>query len=101
MVVAVALFEIHIPHAQSLKEKRAVVKSLREKVRHRFEISVAEVALHDVHQRARIGLSVVTTDHAGADAILAHVQSYVETNAEAMMTGWTSETLDFDEMATL
>ncbi|MGH9421926.1 MAG: DUF503 domain-containing protein [Thermoanaerobaculia bacterium] len=97
MIVSVALFEIHIPHAQSLKDKRMVVRSLREKLRHRFEISAGEVALNDLHQRARMALSFVSLDDPSADAMLERIQSFVETNAEATLTGWTSEKLDFDE----
>ncbi len=101
MLVSVALFEIHIPHAQSLKDKRMVVKSLREKLRHRFEISAGEVGLHDLHQRARMGLSFVTTDHPGADAMLEKVLAFIERNTDATLTGWTSEVLEFDETVNL
>ncbi|HEX7153431.1 MAG TPA: DUF503 domain-containing protein [Thermoanaerobaculia bacterium] len=101
MLVVVALFELHIPHAQSLKEKRMVVKSLRDRLRNRFEISCNEVALQDVHQSARLALSFVTGDNASADALLDKITGFVETNAEAMVTGWTTEKLDFDETASL
>ncbi|SRR5258707_10159800 len=101
MLVAVALFEIHIPFAQSLKDKRMVVRSLRDKLRHRFEISANEVALHDLHQRARLAISFIALDHASADAVLEKVLSFVETNTDATLAGWTSEKLDFDEGATL
>ncbi|HEY2321937.1 MAG TPA: DUF503 domain-containing protein [Thermoanaerobaculia bacterium] len=99
--MTVALFELHIEFAQSLKEKRMVVKSLIGKLRHRFEISANEVGLHDVHQRARIAVSLVTLDHATSDALLDRIRTFVETNTDARMTGWTSEQLDFDEMADL
>jgi len=97
LIVAVALFEIFIEHAQSLKDKRMVVRSLREKLRHRFEMSAGEVAFHDLHQRARLALSFVSIDDASADAMLERVQNFVETNTDATLTGWTSEKLDFDE----
>jgi uncharacterized protein YlxP (DUF503 family) len=101
MLVAVALFEIHIPFAQSLKDKRMVVRSLRDKLRNRFEISANEVALHDLHQRARLAISFIALDHASADAMLEKVLAFVETNTDATLAGWTSEKLDFDESATL
>ena len=101
MLVTVALFELHIEYAQSLKEKRMVVKSLVDKIRHRFEISANEVALHDLHQRARIALSLVTLDRATSDGLLDRIRTFVETNTDARMTGWTSEQLEFDEMADL
>ena len=101
MLVVAAIFEIHIEYAQSLKEKRMVVKSLRDKLRNRFEISASEVALHDVHQRSRIAVAFVTGDGPTADALLDKIHSFVETNTDAVLAGWTSEKLEFDEMATL
>lgn len=101
MLVAVAIFELHIPYAQSLKEKRMVVKSLRDKLRHRFEISAGEVAFHDLHQRARLAVAFVSNDHGTADALLDKIRAFVESNTDAVLAGWTTEKLDFDEMATL
>ena len=96
MLVNVILFEIHIPHAQSLKEKRMVVKSLREVLRGRFHVSAAEVALQDLHQRARLAVCFVSSDAGSADATVEAVSRFVESNSEAMLTGWTRETLGFD-----
>jgi uncharacterized protein YlxP (DUF503 family) len=101
MIVCVALFELHISFAQSLKDKRTVVKSLREKLRHRFELSAGEVGLHDSHQRSRMALSFISLDDAGADAMLDRILAFVETNSDASLTGWTSEKLDFDESVML
>ena len=101
MVVAVALFEIHIEYAQSLKDKRSVVKSLRDRLRHTFNISANEVGLHDVHQRARLAISFIADRHDSADSLLDRIQNYVEANSNAVLAGWTSEKLDFDEEADL
>jgi uncharacterized protein YlxP (DUF503 family) len=97
MLVVVALFELHIEFAQSLKDKRMVVKSLRDRLRNRFDMSVAEVALQDVHQRARLGLSFVALEHSGADANLDRIQNFIESNTDAVLSGWTVEKLEFDE----
>lgn len=97
MIVVVGIFELHIEGAQSLKEKRMVVKSLRDKVRHRFEIAANEVALQDLHQRARIGIAFIASDNAAADSMLEKIADFVEANAEARVSGWMSEKLDFDE----
>lgn len=101
MVVAVALFEIHIEYAESLKDKRAVVKSLRDRLRNHFHISCNEVALHDVHQRARLAISFIADRHDSADSLLDKVQNWVEANGNAVLAGWTQEKLDFDEDASL
>ena len=96
MIVAVALLELHIEYAQSLKEKRMVVKSLRDKLRHRFEISAAEVGLQDVHQRAQLGIAFVTGSRPTAEALLEKIQDFVETSTDAVVSGWTSELVEFD-----
>jgi len=97
MLVVVALFELQIEFAQSLKDKRSVVKSLQHKLRDRFGMSVAEVALQDVHQRARLALSFVALEHAAADANLDRIQAFIESNTDAVMAGFTAEKLEFDE----
>ena len=101
MIVAVALFELHIEFAQSLKEKRMVVRSLRDKLRRRFNISANEVAFHDLHQRARLAVSFIADRNDNADSLLEQIQSFVESHADARMMGWTAEKLDFDEEADL
>jgi uncharacterized protein YlxP (DUF503 family) len=101
MIVAVAIFELHIEHAQSLKDKRMVVRSMRDRIRHHFEVSAKEVAFHDLHQRARIAVSFIALDNSAADAVLEKIQSLVLSNGDATMTGWTSEKLDFDETVNL
>jgi uncharacterized protein YlxP (DUF503 family) len=101
MIVAVALFELHIPYAQSLKDKRSVVRSLRERIRKRFEITVNEVAYQDVHQRARLALALIADRNDSADSLLDTIQRFVESNTDAVLAGWTSEKLDFDEEAQL
>ena len=101
MIVAVALFELHIEYAQSLKEKRMVVKSLRDKLRHRFEISAAEVGLQDVHQRARLAVSFVAGSRATSQSLLEKIESFIDSNTDAVVCGWTSELLEFDQDAGL
>ncbi len=101
MIVAVALFELHIPHAQSLKDKRMVVRSVRDKIRHHFDVSAKEVALHDLHQRARLAVSFVALDNAAADATLEKIQTIIASNGDATLNGWTTEKLDFDETVAL
>jgi len=96
MIVAVALLELHIEYAQSLKEKRMVVKSLRDKLRHRFEVSAAEVGLQDIHQRAQLGISFVTGSRPTAQSLMEKIQDFVESNTDAVVSGWTSELLEFD-----
>lgn len=101
MIVVVSLVELHIEFAQSLKEKRMVVRSVRDKLRRRFNVSANEVAYQDLLQRARLAVSFVADRRDSADSLLDTLQQFVESNADATVVGWTSEMLDFDEEADL
>ena len=101
MIVCVALFELHIEYAQSLKDKRQVVRSLRDKLRNTFHCSCNEVAHQDLLQRARLAISFIADRNDSADSLLDKMQQFVESNANAVLAGWTSEKLDFDEEADL
>jgi uncharacterized protein YlxP (DUF503 family) len=62
MTVGVLQIEIAIPDAFSLKDKRRVVKSLKDRIAHGHNVSVAEVDALDEHRRAVLGLAMVSND---------------------------------------
>lgn len=55
--------EIYIPGSLSLKEKRFVVKSVKDRLRNRFNVSVAELDGSDTWQRSLLGIALVSNDH--------------------------------------
>jgi uncharacterized protein YlxP (DUF503 family) len=75
--VAILSAELHFPEAHSLKEKRMHVRSAKEQLRNRFGAAVAEVDHHDVWQRARLTLAVVTRQAAEAEKLLADAERYL------------------------
>jgi uncharacterized protein len=77
VVVGVIGWDIQIYEAQSLKEKRAVVKALKERLR-KLNVSVAETGQQDLWQRAEITACVVATDRRQADSVLDRVDQVVE-----------------------
>lgn len=62
MIVGAALVEIHVHGSRSLKQKRGVVRSIIQRVRNRFNLSVAEVGGQDTWQRATLALGAVGAD---------------------------------------
>ncbi len=78
MTVGTLRISVRLHGNQSLKEKRKVVKSLIEKTRHRFNVSVAEVADQDLHQRATIGVAVVSGDARVLNSLLDRIMSFME-----------------------
>ena len=101
MYVGVALFEIFIGHARSLKDKRSVVRSIRDGIRSRHRVSVAEVAHQDLHQRSRIAVSLVSNEQSVVDRKLSEISDDIAERGDSELTDWTSEILPFDEHVSL
>jgi hypothetical protein len=78
MIVAAARITLLIPENDSLKGKRKVVKSLVEKVRHKFDAAVAEVGDNDLWQKAQIGVAVVGNDSQLLQTRLSQIMKYME-----------------------
>jgi uncharacterized protein len=61
MPLAKLTIEIEIPHAQSLKDRRQVIRSLKDKLRHSFNLSVAELDDGIVWNRATLGIAAISS----------------------------------------
>ncbi|MBK8013802.1 MAG: DUF503 domain-containing protein [Deltaproteobacteria bacterium] len=77
MVVGVLELTLSIVEADSLKAKRRVVKSVVERIRHRFGVAIAEVDFNDEHRRACLGIAMVANDQAYVNSVLDKVRSAV------------------------
>ncbi|MGH9862941.1 MAG: DUF503 domain-containing protein [Candidatus Acidiferrales bacterium] len=62
MVVGLLTLEIHLPYAHSLKDKRQVLRKLKERLRARFNVAVAELDHQDTWQRALVGILSLSND---------------------------------------
>ncbi len=67
MIIGVCRIELFIPNSGSLKNKRQVIKGLKDKIRNKFNVSVAEVDHQDLWQRCALGLAIVTNDNVFVD----------------------------------
>ena len=83
MVIGVISWELEIFGCQSLKEKRSVVKSLKDRLHDRFNVSVAETAHQDVWQRAELTACVVAGQKKIAESVLESADSLVAAEARA------------------
>src|SRR5512147_2527296 len=83
MIVAAARLTLLIHEADSLKGKRKVLKSLIEKVRHRFDAAIAEVADNDLWQKAQVGVALVGNDSQLLQARLDQILNYMENHFQA------------------
>lgn len=83
MVIGVIAWELEVFGCQSLKEKRSVVKSLKDRLHERFNVSVAETAHHDVWQRAELTACVVSIDRRHAESVLSSADALVISEGRA------------------
>lgn len=91
MVVGLISWQLSLPGCRSLKEKRMVIRSLRDRVRHRFNVSVAETDHQDVWTRAEISVAVVAGDRRFADSVLDKVDQFLVEDGRAVIAGTTRE----------
>lgn len=80
VAIGMCTLELHIPEANSLKEKRSVVKSMLDGMRGRFNVSAAEVEQLDTWRRATIAVASVSNSRQFTDQVLNKVLDWVESN---------------------
>ena len=72
--IGVLTLELRLENSHSLKEKRHVVKGLRDRLRNKFNVSVAEIDCQDVWQRAVVAAVTVSSDRVHAEQVLQSVE---------------------------
>jgi len=87
VIVGTLEIELLIAESHSLKARRRVVKSLKDRIRTRFNVSVADVGDQDVWQRVILGVAVVTSDRRFANEILSKVLDLVAGDPRADVVG--------------
>ena len=92
MFVGIVRIELHLPAAASLKDKRSVVRSLKERIRERVHAAVAEVDHQDLWQRAALGVAVVSGEHRQVEEMLQSVRRLVESAHGAELLDWQEQT---------
>ena len=78
MPIGLLTLEIHILDAQSLKDKRQVLRSLKDRLRAHFNVSVAELAHQDTWQRSRVGVVTISSDTGYLGKTLAEIAAESE-----------------------
>ena len=78
MIVGLITWELHLDACHSLKEKRQIVKSLKDRLHQRFNVSAAETDHQDLWQRAEVSACVVSTDRRHAEQVLREADRLVD-----------------------
>ena len=93
MKILVIKIDLRAPYVHSLKEKRMIVKSITEKARHKFNISIAEVEQQDRHKLIAIGFACVTNEVNHANSIIDNVINFIEKSTDAVILDTVMEIL--------
>ncbi len=78
MVVGVLRLTLYLAESHSLKEKRAVLRKIKSRVRNEFNVSIAECDAHDLWQKALLGICQVGADQAYVDGALQAVVRFID-----------------------
>jgi hypothetical protein len=81
--IGVLTLELRLENSHSLKEKRHVVESLKDRLRNKFNVAVAEIDHHDLWQRSVVAAVTVSSDRVFAEKVLRSV----EKEAAALLGG--------------
>lgn len=86
MVIGTLQLKLHFPRPQSLKEKRVLLKSLLERLRQKFNVSVSEVDGMDLWQSSLLAVAVVGGEKRHVNQVLDHVVDFVRSEHEVEIT---------------
>lgn len=91
MVIGALRFKLAVFGATSLKDKRRVIKSLKERLIHKFNASVAEVGSLDHRQQAELGATIVGNDGAFVESCLDKMVDYIRMDRAASLVDYEVE----------
>ena len=94
MVVGVSIFELHIPEARGLKQKRKVIKSLIDRIHQRFRVSIAETGHHELHQRSEIAIAAIAQSVHQAQRMMDGIRGLIDAEPRAELTHWDPQLLE-------
>jgi uncharacterized protein YlxP (DUF503 family) len=85
MIIGVIEVRMHLPGIRSLKGKRQILKSLKDRLRNKFNVSVGELDGHDLWQSSTIGVAIVSGDRAYANTVLSKVADFFNRQPEIVI----------------
>ena len=91
MHIGVCTLDLMILNSQSLKDKRQVVKSLKDQIRNRFNVSIAEVDAQNNRQKATLGVACIANNARDANKVLSNVVNFVELSRFVYMADYSME----------
>ena len=93
MTVGVLQLELSVPDAMSLKDKRRVVLSLKDRIAHGHNVSIAEVGALDEHRRSILGVAMVSNDSRYVEGALSKLVDFVRAVPQVTLLDYRIEML--------
>jgi uncharacterized protein len=97
MWVAVMRLDLLVPGSRSLKDRRQAVKSLKERLRHRYDIACAEVGDLENWNRASLGISAVSNDKPVLQDIVSEIARYAQNDPNVLITNVEQEIVNYED----
>jgi len=91
MITGMLEIRLMVRESRSLKDKRRVIKSLRDQIRNKFNASVAEVGALDSHQMAVLGVAVVGNDQSFVNSVLSSIINHIQGGYKAELVDYEME----------
>ena len=91
--VGICLINIHIPESRSMKAKRSVIKSLKEKIKNQFPVSIAEISNNDLWQRADLAAAQINSSSVVISRTFEKLIEFIESNHAVSLIDYKIEML--------
>jgi uncharacterized protein YlxP (DUF503 family) len=91
MTIGLCRLVLYLPQSGSLKSKRSILKSIRTRVRNKFNVSISELSDNDLWQKAVLGVAVVSNESRHANQVLSKVVDLVQTDARVALVDYSLE----------
>ena len=91
MIIGIAKLYIFIPDSSNLKEKRMVLRSLKNRLRNNFNISIIELDSQDKWQRSTLALAVIGTEKSKTNSLISNIINYIEQNKQIQLLDYEME----------
>lgn len=96
MVIGVCRVVLSIDEAFSLKEKRHIVKSIIERLKSRYNASIAEVDLNDKWKNAVIGIACISNEAGHVDSMMSNIVNFIENDGRTILVDYSTEKIYVD-----
>jgi len=91
MITGMLEIRLLVREARTLKDKRRVIKSIKDQIRNKFNVSIAEVDLLDSHQHAVIGVAAVGNEQQFVNSVLSSVINHISAGHKAELIDYRME----------